>query len=139
LRNRPEPGLNESHRRPIGALTGDMRKLLDKLHQAGVARDLTADLERRISALEAATGTHASNSLHVVEGTLSMLWADTCELRAKLVAGYRRSAHASAGSSMSTPRNLSGACVCSDWRSLARRRTRTPALQADADERRASA
>ena len=48
--------LKESHRRWIGSVTGHMRDLLAELHRAGVAREVTAELERQIERLERETG-----------------------------------------------------------------------------------
>ena len=80
--------LKESHRRWIGSVTGHMRDLLAELHRAGVAREVTAELEGQIERLERETGARPPERPYAVDAALSSLWIDACELRAKTLRGF---------------------------------------------------
>lgn len=84
----PPLSLNDGQRIRIASLTGDMRDHVEALQRAGISPDVTADLERRIAALEQATGAQPLQRPYAVPATLSLLWVDTQELRAKALAAY---------------------------------------------------
>jgi len=86
--NEPPLSLNSGQRSRIASLTSDMRDHVETLQRAGISPDMTEDLERRIGALDEATGAEPSQRSYVVPATLSFLWVDTQELRANALAAY---------------------------------------------------